>query len=224
MTSPTIMARSGATASAPIALRDGELPGGAEARVPEHHEAEHVGLGRAEREVDRPGRPGEEPPRGVHPVGVARARAEGGDHGLVAGRDPGRRDGLARRVVVEVPADAPVGGGLGVPDDGDAGLRVLEVGAARHRARPAATTPPPPGGGVPGPVGGVGGDDSPRSLPSSRGTRTTTARATLRGYLWARTSLSRAAITPRTPSTAASNCAFVKGLRVSACTADRICW
>ena len=43
-------------------------------------------------------------------------------------------------------------------------------------------------------------------------------------YLWARTSLSRAAITPRTPSTAASNCAFVKGLRVSACAAERICW
>ena len=47
---------SGAHRLRPDGLRDGVLPGAAEARVAEHDEAQDVGLRRAEREVDRPGR------------------------------------------------------------------------------------------------------------------------------------------------------------------------
>ncbi len=191
MTSPTIRTMSGDTASAPMALRDRVLAGAAVAGVAEHHEAEDVGLGRAEREVDRPRRPGEEAPARVHPVGVARAGAQGRDHGLVAGGDSRRRDDLARRVVVEVPAHAPVGGGLRVPDDGDAGLRVLEVGAARqgaHRLRGAAASRRGAGDrsaasgwtGLPRsppPAGAPGGRPPARSLPAENIGPTTPARS-----------------------------------------------
>ena len=210
---------------------DGVLLGAVLSGVSEHDEPEDVGSGGPERELGRPPDGGERAPCRVHPVRVVGAGQERRDHGLVPGGEPGRRGGFARRPLVHQPADPPLSGRVRVPDHGDPGLGVLEVGAARHRADGLAALPAAPGRGGrgirrlvrrrrPATPGSQGHEEERRRPPQAP--RSGHPRHP-RAYLWARTSPSRTAMTLRTSLTAASNCAFVNGLRASASAADRIC-
>ena len=226
MTSPTIMTASGGGRLRADRLRDGVLAGACPCpESPNTTRRSTSGSGARNEKSTAPAAPARSPRRST--PGRRSARPGGGP------RSPPRGGWRPRTTRRPRPSCRRPGTSGRAPRWGPPCTRRRSRRSPRAGGRGRASSRPRAARNLRLPAGcGTGGrrrrDGPPPQPASSRGTRRTDApappSAAAARYLWARTSLSRAAITPRTPSTAASNCAFVKGLRVSACAADRICW